>query len=69
MKRKYKIHYIEKLTKISTVVAEGEAEAVYKFDNNEDVDRETISSNREIVGIRYERSKNEIKDQKINRST
>lgn len=56
-KRKYKIYYTEKLIKTSIVNAEGEADAQYKFDNNEDEERETISSIRSIRTIdqiRYE---------------
>lgn len=52
VKEKYKITYEERLTKTSIVLAEGEADAVQKWEDNEDTKRELINGQREIKKIR-----------------
>lgn len=50
--KKFKITYTETLLRTSIIFAEGEADASYKFDNNEDEEREVISSIRNVENIR-----------------
>ena len=47
-KKKYKITYEERLIKTSIVFAEGDTDAVQKWEDSEDTERELIDGTREI---------------------
>lgn len=49
----YLITYKETARKRSIVIARGEADAVSKFENNDDIGRETLEGKREIEEVRY----------------
>lgn len=51
-KKKYKITYEERLIKTSIVSAEGNADAVQKWEDSEDTEREIINGQREIKMVR-----------------
>ena len=48
----YLITYKETTRKRSIVIARGEADAVNKFGNNDDIKRETLEGKREIEEVR-----------------
>jgi len=51
--RAYLITYKETIRRRSVVIAQGEADAVTKFENNEDTGRESLEGEREIEEVRY----------------
>ena len=51
--RAYLITYKETIRRRSVVIAKGEAEAITKFENNEDTERESLEGKREIEEVRY----------------
>ncbi len=62
MDKAYLVTYTETSRKRSVVIAQGEADAVTKFENNEDNGRETLEGKREIESVRYLRREKKRND-------